>query len=114
VRVSLRTFRSRRGQIRNAEAGIYVENVFRALRQDAPVALTHKQATVVIGSRSSTSDHVGLGTSLQSDSYCEVQMSPDLESWYTLMKKHGWLAETARLPEVRKAPTEIALSYRRL
>ena len=49
VRVSLRTDNPADVKARQAAVDFYLENVWRALREDAPVSLTHKQATALAG-----------------------------------------------------------------
>jgi site-specific recombinase XerD len=49
VRLSLRTDDSAEVKIRLAAVDAYLENVWRALREDAPVSLTHRQATALAG-----------------------------------------------------------------
>jgi integrase len=49
VRLSLRTDDPAEVKIRLAAVEAYLENVWRALREDAPVSLTHRQATALAG-----------------------------------------------------------------
>jgi integrase len=49
VRLSLRTDDPAEVKIRLAAVDAYLENVWRALREDAPVSLTHRQATALAG-----------------------------------------------------------------
>ena len=49
VRLSLRTDDSAEVKVRMAAVDAYLENVWRALREDAPVSLTHRQATALAG-----------------------------------------------------------------
>ena len=49
VRLSLRTDDPAEVKIRQAAVDAYLENVWRALREDAPVALTHRQAMALAG-----------------------------------------------------------------
>lgn len=49
IRVSLRTQDPSEAKIRQAQASSYLERVFVALRADAPVSLTHRQATALAG-----------------------------------------------------------------
>src|SRR5271155_2307339 len=45
VKASLRTADPAEAKLRNAALGAYVETVWRALREGAPIPLTHRQAT---------------------------------------------------------------------
>jgi integrase len=49
VRLSLRTDDPGEVKVRLAAVDAYLENVWRALREDAPVSLTHRQATALAG-----------------------------------------------------------------
>ena len=49
VRLSLRTDDPAEVKVRLAVVDAYLENVWRALREDAPVSLTHRQATALAG-----------------------------------------------------------------
>lgn len=49
VQVSLRTADPGEAKVRNAALGAYVETVWRALRNDMPLPLTHRQATALAG-----------------------------------------------------------------
>jgi hypothetical protein len=49
VQLSLRTSDPEEAKLRNAAVGAYVETVWRALRNGAPVPLTHRQATALAG-----------------------------------------------------------------
>src|SRR5882762_6200238 len=49
VRLSLRTDDPAEVKIRLAVVDAYLENVWQALREDAPVTLTHRQATALAG-----------------------------------------------------------------
>src|SRR5665213_278272 len=49
VRLSLRTDDPAEAKARLAAVDAYLENVWRALREDAPVSLTHRQATALAG-----------------------------------------------------------------
>jgi integrase len=49
VRLSLRTDDPAEVKVRLAAVDAYLENVWRALREDAPVSLTHRQATALAG-----------------------------------------------------------------
>jgi integrase len=49
VRLSLRTGDPVEVKLRMAAVDAYLENVWRALREDAPVSLTHRQATALAG-----------------------------------------------------------------
>ena len=49
VRLSLRTDDPAEVKVRLAQVDAYLENVWRALREDAPVSLTHRQATALAG-----------------------------------------------------------------
>lgn len=49
IRLSLRTNDPREVRRRHAAVDAYLENVWQALRQDEPVALTHKQAVALAG-----------------------------------------------------------------
>lgn len=49
IRFSLRTGDPSEAKTRNAEAGAYLERVWRALREDAPIPLNHREATALSG-----------------------------------------------------------------
>jgi integrase len=49
VRLSLRTDDPTEVKVRLAQIDAYLENVWRALREDTPVSLTHRQATALAG-----------------------------------------------------------------
>src|SRR5665213_2893483 len=49
VRLSLRTDDPAEVKVRSAQVDAYLENIWRALRDDAPVSLTHRQATALAG-----------------------------------------------------------------
>lgn len=49
VRLSLRTDDPVEVKARMAAVDAYLENIWRALREDAPVSLTHRQATALAG-----------------------------------------------------------------
>ena len=49
VQLSLRTADPAEAKVRNAALGAYVETVWRALREGAPLPLTHRQATALAG-----------------------------------------------------------------
>ena len=49
VRLSLRTDDPAEVKVRLAAVDAHLENVWRALREDAPVSLTHRQATALAG-----------------------------------------------------------------
>ena len=49
IRLSLRTDDPTEVKVRLAAVDAYLENVWRALREDAPVSLTHRQATALAG-----------------------------------------------------------------
>lgn len=49
VRLSLRTDDAAEVKVRLAQVDAYLENVWRALRADAPVSLTHRQITALAG-----------------------------------------------------------------
>ena len=49
VKVSLRTFDPSEGKVRHAATAGYLETVWRALREDAPIPLTHREATALAG-----------------------------------------------------------------
>lgn len=49
VRCSLKTHDPSEAKVRHANAAAYCEKVWRALRQDRPISLTHKQVTALAG-----------------------------------------------------------------
>lgn len=49
VRFSLRTHRAQRSEVAHGVAAAYLEGVWQAVRNDAPVHPTHRQATALAG-----------------------------------------------------------------
>ena len=49
IKVSLRTAEPTEAKVRHATLAAYLETVWRALREDAPIPLTHRQATALAG-----------------------------------------------------------------